>query len=306
MCSTAFMDKIDTIRAFNRFYTNQIGLLGAVGLEGLSYTEARVLFEIGSQEEPNARELVRLLALDEGYISRVIKSLERRRLIERFPSPDDGRVNILRPTKEGKIGYDTLVCRAKDAVKEMISGLSGATIDQLLETLVTAQGVLSWPNVPKPEIREIGTGDVGWVIKRHGELYAANEDFDISFEALVAKIMSEFIEKRQTPKEKGWIANSNGLRLGCVFVVADDDSTARLRLMLVEPFARGEGVGQLLIGTAIDHARGKGFDKMVLWTEQGFEAACRLYARNGFKLKDSQPDEMFGRQVINQTWELEL
>ena len=300
------MDKIDTIRAFNRFYTNQIGIVGAVGLGGLSYTEARVLFEIGSQEEPNARELVSLLALDEGYVSRVIRALERRKLIERFPSADDGRVKILRLTKEGQIGHDTLVRRAKDAVKEMISGLPNATIDQLLETLVTAQGILSWPQVPKPEIREIGPGDVGWVIKRHGELYAASEGFDISFEALVAKIMSEFIEKRQTQMEKGWIANSQDLRLGCVFVVADDASTARLRLMLVEPFARGKGVGQLLIGTAINHARSQGFDKMVLWTEQGFEAACRLYARNGFKLRDSQSDQMFGRQVINQTWELEL
>lgn len=300
------MDNIETIRAFNRFYTNQIGLLGTVGLDGLSYTEARVLFEIGDREMPNARKLVRHLALDEGYISRVIKTLVQRKLIERTPSPDDGRVNILRLTKEGQAGYDSLVQRANGSVKEMLAGLPDSTIDQLLETLVTAQGILSWPNVPQPKIREIETGDIGWVTKRHGELYAANEGFDIRFEALVAKIMSEFVENRQTPEENGWIACSNGLRLGCVFVVADDTLTARLRLMLVEPFARGKGVGQALIETAIKHARAQGFKKMVLWTEQSFDAACRLYAKNGFQLMDSKADEMFGRKVVNQTWVLTL
>ena len=298
------MDNIETIRAFNRFYTNQIGLLGTLGLDGLSYTEARVLFEIGGRENPNARELVRLLALDEGYISRVIKTLVQRKLIERTPSPDDGRVNILQLTKNGQSGYDNLVQHANNSVREMLAGLPESTVDQLIETLVTAQGILSWPNVPQPTIRGIGTGDVGWVIKRHGELYGANEGFDLRFEALVAKIMSDFVENRQTPKENGWIACSNGLRLGCVFVVADDALTARLRLMLVEPFARGRGVGQALIETAINHARAQGFKKMVLWTEQSFDAACRLYAKNAFQLMDSKADEMFGRKVVNQTWAL--
>lgn len=298
------MNKIETIRAFNRFYANQIGIVGPLGLDDLSYTEARVLFEIGSQKDPTARKLVHLLALDEGYVSRIMKSLEKRKLIERSPSPNDGRVNLLHLTKGGQRAYDTLVQRAKDAVQEMIAGLPDPSIDQLLETLVTAQGILSWPEVSTPKIREIGTGDIGWVVKRHGEIYAEKEGFDISFEALVAKIMSEFIESRQTPRDNGWIADSEGLRLGCIFVVADDDTTARMRLMLVEPFARGRGIGQLLIETAIGHARRQGFDRMVLWTEQGFEAACRLYSRNGFRLTDSQPEKMFGRHVVNQTWEL--
>lgn len=300
------MEKINRIRAFNRFYTNQIGLLDRVRLDELNLTEARILYEIGSKEGSNARALAGQLGLDEGYLSRVIKGLEKRNLINRTPSSLDARIYQLGLSRSGLKSYDRLVKTAENAVLDMITALPDSTVDQMLESMDTVEGILSWPDLPKPRIREFKSGDLGWVIKRHGELYAANAGFDITFEALVAQIMYEFIEKGGQPKENGWIAESNGLRLGCVFMVADDSSTARLRLMLVEPFARGKGVGQTLIDTAINHARNQGFGKIVLWTQKGLEAACRLYERNNFRLKNSKPDKIFGQDVINQSWELLL
>lgn len=299
------MDTIETIRAFNRFYASQIGLLGQVGLDGLAYTETRILYEIGAMDGATARALVQLFGLDEGYVSRLIKGLEARDLIARTPDPADRRKNLLCLTAEGRDAYDRLVSKARTKIAHMIADLPSPTRDQLLTALTTAQGILSWPDVADPHIREIGTGDLGWVIQRHGALYAASEGFDISFEALVARILADFIGSRQ-PHDMGWISTSNGVRLGCVFVVGEDERTARLRLMLVEPFARGKGVGQSLVTTAIKHARDHGFEKMVLWTEQGFDAACRLYARNRFVLTESKQEQMFGRTVVNQTWELRL
>lgn len=300
------MQSIERIRAFNRFYTGQIGLLDRVNMTGLGLTEARILFEIGSQAKPNARMISNQLGLDEGYISRAIKGLETRDLIGKTPSPNDGRVNQLVLTRSGAQVYKRLVETAETAVRDMVSGLPDATLGQLLASMSTVKGILSWPNVAAPRIRDLHSGDIGWIIKRHGEIYSAEEAFDMTFETLVAKIVAEFMQDRRQPQENGWIAESDGLRLGCVFVVADDQHVARLRLMLVEPFARGKGVGQLLVDTAVQHARENGFDKMVLWTQQGLEAACRLYERNGFQVTDSQPGQIFGRDVINQSWEREL
>ncbi|MCP5082556.1 MAG: GNAT family N-acetyltransferase [Alphaproteobacteria bacterium] len=264
------------------------------------------MFEIGSQAKPNARMIASQLGLDEGYISRVIKGLEASDMIGRTPSPSDRRVNQLVLTRSGAQVYARLVETAEAAVRDMVSGLPDATLGQLLASMSTVKGILSWPNVAEPRIRDLRSGDIGWIIKRHGEIYSAEEAFDMTFEALVAKIVAEFMQDRRQPMENGWVAESDSLRLGCVFVVADDQRIARLRLMLVEPFARGKGVGQLLIDTALQHARKNGFEKMVLWTQLGLEAACRLYQRNGFQVIDSQPGEIFGRDVINQSWEREL
>ncbi|RYH09025.1 bifunctional helix-turn-helix transcriptional regulator/GNAT family N-acetyltransferase [Tropicimonas sp. IMCC6043] len=300
------MDKIGRIRAFNRFYTTRIGLLDRVSFDGLGLTNARLLFEIGSRERTSARELAGVLGFDEGYMSRVIKKLERRGLITRTPSPRDARVNLLGLTEDGRTTFARLVRTASEAVGEMIATLPDATVDQVLEAMNTIEGVLSWPPEAEVRIREIETGDIGWIIKRHGELYAASEGFDMSFEALVAGILSGFVANREEPAEKGWIAESEGLRLGSVFVVREDDTTARLRLMLVEPFARGKGIGQMLVDTAIRHARAQGFETMVLWTQQGLESACRLYERNGFRLVVSKPARAFGRDAVDQSWELRL
>lgn len=300
------MDMISKIRGFNRFFAGRIGLMGQVSHAGLSYTESRILYEIGTQPGQSARVLVRQFGLDEGYVSRVIKALDARGLIRRSPSPRDARVNLLDLTTAGAEAYQVLVTKAEDAVRHMIADLPGPSTDQVVEALMTVQAALSWPEGASPAIREIGTGDPGWVIKRHGELYAAQEGFDLSFEALVAQIVAEFVQTAQAPREKGWVAVSGDVRLGSVFVVAEDANVARLRLMLVEPFARGKGVGQMLVETAINHARGQGFERLVLWTQRDLKAACRLYARNGFDLVASETAELFGKKVENQTWELGL
>jgi DNA-binding MarR family transcriptional regulator/N-acetylglutamate synthase-like GNAT family acetyltransferase len=300
------MNQINRIRAFNRFYTNRIGLLDRVNTGGLNLTSARVLYEIGAEQKATARVLANRLGLDEGYLSRVINNLAKRGLIARKPCPQDTRKFHLSLTKAGQDIQVQLINSSQRAVEEMISELPAATISQILEAMATVQGAISWPAVEEPGIRKIETGDIGWIVKRHGELYASDEGFDINMEALTAKILTGFVERNDRPAEMGWIAHSEHMRLGCVFTMADSKSTARLRLMLVEPFARGKSIGQRLLDTAVGHAKDQGFKKMVLWTQQGLGAACRLYERNGFQLVDSKPDKMFGRDVTNQTYEIEF
>ncbi|GKY88690.1 GNAT family N-acetyltransferase [Sinisalibacter aestuarii] len=159
---------------------------------------------------------------------------------------------------------------------------------------------------PQAKVRPFASGDIDWIVQRHGALYAEDQGFDASFEALVAEILADFMARDRRPVENGWIMEADGARLGCVFVVAEDDETARLRLMLVEPGARGQGVGQSLLETAIDHARSQGFTHMVLWTQEALHAAVRLYARNGFRLVESATGVHFGREIVNQTWQRAL
>jgi DNA-binding MarR family transcriptional regulator len=300
------MKHVSRIRAFNRFYTNRIGLLDRVNTGGLNLTAARVLYEIGTEESTTAGVLANRLGFDEGYLSRVINSLAKRDLIKRHLSPHDNRKFELSLTKAGQVAQTHLISSSESAVEAMISELPKTTIGQILEAMGTVEGILSWPAGNTPSIREIKSGDIGWIIKRHGELYAADEGFNINLEALVAKILAGFVERNDRPAEMGWIIHSKDVRLGCVFSMADSKTTARLRLMLVEPFARRKSIGQRLLETAVGHAKDHRYKKMVLWTEQGLTAACRLYERNGFRLIDSKPDKMFGRDVTHLVYEIEL
>ena len=300
------MTDVQSIRAFNRYYATQIGLAGKLELAGLSYPQSRTLFEIGVTEGARARDIASDLGLDEGYVSRLVKGLEKRGLITREAHAEDARVQVLGLSDKGREVHSRMVVTAEEAVRAMIATLPQSSVTQLLEAMSTVRALLSWPDTSAPEIRGLQTGDAGWVVKRHGELYAESQGFDLSFEALVAKIMADFVETRAAPRDAAWVATSDGVRLGCVFIVGESESVARLRLMLVEPFARGRGVGQSLVATAIDHCRAQGFEKIVLWTQKNLEEACRLYARNGFELTESKPDDMFGRSVENQTWELTL
>lgn len=299
------MNTIERIRAFNRFYTNRIGLLDQIPA-GLTLTEARILFEIGAAANVNARGLVRSLRLDEGYVSRVLKGLETRGFITRTRSTEDARVFLLGLTEQGVRQHEQLVGIARGAVARMLEPVPDVTSAQMIEAMSTIQTVLSWPSVPDAMIREIGTGDLGWVVRRHGELYAADLGFDMTFEALIGRIVADFVDERDPATEKGWISDCDGVRLGSVFIVSDGNGVARLRLMLVEPFARGKGIGQALLDTAIGHARDRGFEKIVLWTMADLDAAVRLYQRNGFRMQSSAPGEKFGRTMVDQSWELVL
>lgn len=315
------MGHIERIRAFNRFYAQEIGLLRQDLPRNISYSDARILYEIGEAEPARARDLAQGLRLDEGYMSRSVKSLAERGLLTREPSPQDARVMELRLTAQGQAVLDRVLDAARSAVEDMIAQVPEANVPALLEAMDTLKGVLGWPHVGAPGLRGFaqgptGDGDMGWVLKRNGELFSTSLSFDVGFQITVARILADFAQSQrdqarrlgdgQQTKDRGWIAEADGLRLGSVFLVEESPKVARLRLLMVEPFARGKGIGQSLVQATIDHAREQGFEEIVLWTLDRLEAAGRLYARSGFRLCESEPAVEFGQPLVNQVWRKSL
>jgi DNA-binding MarR family transcriptional regulator len=301
--------RVEAIRRFNRLFTRRIGVLRE-GLLHSSYslTEARVLFELANREELSASELVRELGLDPGYMSRTLGGLERQGLVEKVRSETDGRRRILSLTAEGEEAFEVLDSRSREEVSEMLGGLSEEEQRRLLEAMRTIEGIFekglkfSEPFVLRPH----EPGDMGWVVHRHGVLYAAEYGWDERFEALVARIVAGFIDGYDPKKERCWIAEMGGDRVGCVFVVKATDTVAKLRLLLVEPEARGVGLGSRLVEECIRFARNRGYEKLTLWTNSVLDAARHIYEEHGFVLVEEEEHHSFGHDLVGQNWELVL
>ena len=301
--------RVEAIRRFNRLFTRRIGVLRE-GLLHSSYslTEARVLFELANREELSASELVRELGLDPGYMSRTLGGLERQGLVEKVRSETDGRRRILSLTAEGEEAFKVLDSRSREEVSEMLGELSEEEQRRLLEAMRTIEGIFekglkfSEPFVLRPH----EPGDMGWVVYRHAVLYAAEYGWDERFEALVARIVADFIDGYDPKKERCWIAEMGGERVGCVFVVKAGDTVAKLRLLLVEPEARGVGLGSRLVEECIRFARNRGYEKLTLWTNSVLDPARRIYEEHGFELVEEEEHHSFGKDLIGQNWELAL
>jgi DNA-binding MarR family transcriptional regulator/GNAT superfamily N-acetyltransferase len=300
---------VDEVRRFNRFFTRRIGVLR----EGLlhspySLTEARVLFEVARGEDLTASELVRDLGLDPGYMSRILARFERGRLLERVPSEADGRRRLLRLTAAGEKAFSVLDRRSREEVAGMLEGLSEGDQERLLGATRTIEEVLGEdsPTPPPFLLRRHAPGDMGWVVGRHGELYAGEYGWDERFEGLVARIVADFVEGYDPDRERCWIAEASGRRVGCVFLVRESDEVAKLRLLLVEPDARGMGLGARLVEECVRFARERGYGKLVLWTNSVLTSARRIYEERGFKLVEEQDHHSFGADLVGQNWELEL
>jgi DNA-binding MarR family transcriptional regulator/GNAT superfamily N-acetyltransferase len=301
--------RVEAIRRFNRLFTRRIGVLRE-GLLHSSYslTEARVLFELANREELSASELVRELGLDPGYMSRTLGGLERQGLVEKVRSETDGRRRILSLTAEGEEAFEVLDSRSREEVSEMLGGLSEEEQRRLLEAMRTIEGIFekglkfSEPFVLRPH----EPGDMGWVVYRHGVLYAGEYGWDERFEALVARIVADFIDGYDPKKERCWIAEMGGDRVGCVFVVKATDTVAKLRLLLVEPEARGVGLGSRLVEECIRFARNRGYEKLTLWTNSVLDAARHIYEEHGFVLVEEEEHHSFGHDLVGQNWELVL
>ena len=301
--------KIAAIRRFNRFFTRQIGVLR----EGLlhtpySLTEARILFEIANNHDLSASDLSRELGLDPGYLSRILASLERRDLIEKTPSKSDARRRLLTLTPEGRDAFSLLDARSREEVAEMLGGLSEDEQQRLLDAMRTIERILDKGfKYSEPFfLRTHEPGDMGWVVHRHGVLYAQEYRWDERFEALVAKIVADFIDNLDPARERCWIAEMEGERVGCVFVVKASDEVAKLRLLLVEPKARGLGLGSRLVEECIRFARSRGYKTLTLWTNSVLDAARRIYEEKGFRLVEEEKHHSFGQDLVGQTWELSL
>ncbi|MBA1334948.1 MAG: Histone acetyltransferase HPA2 [Firmicutes bacterium] len=303
-------DRIDAVRQFNRFFTRQTGVLR----EGLlhspySLTEARILFELAHGEHLTATQLGRELGLDAGYLSRTLARFEQQGLIERVRAEHDGRQFLLNLTQEGRDAFSVLDRRAREEVSEMLNDLSEEDQQQLLKSMRTIQTILDRKSLKFSEpffLRMHEPGDMGWVIHRHGVLYAKEYGWDERFEALVAQITAEFINNYNPERERCWIAEMNGEIVGSVFVVQKDEEVAKLRLLLVEPKARGLGLGTRLVHECIRFAKRVGYRKLVLWTNSVLLEARHIYRKAGFTLVEEEAHHSFGKDLIGETWELIL
>jgi DNA-binding MarR family transcriptional regulator/N-acetylglutamate synthase-like GNAT family acetyltransferase len=301
--------RIDAVRRFNRFFTRRIGVLR----EGLLHTpypltEARILFEISRRAEVAASDLSRELGLDPGYLSRILARLEQKGLIDKVRSETDARRRLLLLTPQGQDAFSLLDSRSREEVAEMLCELSEGDQRRLLEAMQTIEGVLDKGfKFSEPFfLRQHRPGDMGWVVHRHGVLYAWEYGWDERFEALVAQIVADFVNNYDAARERCWIAEMSGEIVGCVFLVRASDTVAKLRLLLVEPEARDLGLGTRLVEECISFARQSGYTTLTLWTNSVLDAARRIYEKHGFKLVEEEEHHSFGQDLVGQNWELTL
>jgi len=304
---------VPAIRAFNRFYTRHIGLLQQGLLESeFSLTEVRLLYEIAHRPNITARVLCSELSLDPGYLSRILAKFQKRGWIHRTTSPVDGRQVLLSLTSKGFAGFQPLDERSSQQVKQMLSNVAPDARQQLAGAMGQIEKILSAKSGEREHgepylLRMHQPGDMGWVIFRHGVLYSEEYGYDERFEALVAEICAEFIQKFDAKHERCWIAEKNGERIGSVFLVRKSAAVAKLRLLLVEPSARGLGLGKRLVEECVRFARQVGYKKIVLWTQRELKAARGIYQHAGFRLVAEEKHDSWNRKaMVAETWELKL
>jgi DNA-binding MarR family transcriptional regulator/GNAT superfamily N-acetyltransferase len=309
MLNTVPDERIQAVRQFTRFYTKQIGVLqeGLLG-SNFSLTEARVLYELAHREDSTASDIGNNLGLDAGYLSRILSRFVAKRLIRRERSRNDGRHFDLSLTAKGRSLFESLNRQSSVQVAEMLNRLSDSEQKILVQALQQVERTLAKPKGDSSALvlRAHRAGDIGWVIQRHGALYTQEYGWDESFEALVAEIAAQFIKNFDPRREHCWIAECHGEPVGSIFLVKHTDEVAKLRLLLVEPHARGLGVGSRLVEECIQFARSAGYRKMVLWTQSILTPARKIYERAGFKLVKEEPHHSFGTDLVGETWELEL
>lgn len=300
--------QVKAVRAFNRFYTQRIGVLKRYLDTDFTLTEVRVLYELAHRPPLTARELVHDLELDAGYLSRILRRFEDRGWLARETAPHDARQALLRLTEEGYATFAPLQQKSREETAALLAAVAPAERPRLIGALQTVHRLLQPTGATQRRVtlRDPRPGDLGWVVQVHGELYAREYGFDAGFEALVADIAAKYLRDFDPQAEKGWIAEVDGERAGCVFVVRKSPTVAQLRLLLVCPQARGLGLGARLTDACIAFARARGYRKMVLWTQSNLVAARAIYASRGFVLKHSEDNAAFGQQLVSETWELKL
>ena len=309
MRPTVSDERVQAVRQFSRFYTKRIGALHErlLGSE-YSLTEVRVLYELAHSEHCTASAICDVLGLDPGYLSRILRHFVARKLIVRERSRDDARHFGLRLTPKGRSVFGSLDQESSTQVAEILRDLPENRQSQFVKALREAEDALSGDSnqPPKLILRSHQPGDMGWVIHRHGVLYAQEYGWDETFEALVAEIAAQFIKNFDPKREHCWIAELNGEPVGSVFLVKHTEEIAKLRLLLVEPAARGLGIGRRLVEECVQFAGDCSYRKITLWTQSILSAARKTYERAGFRLVKSEPNHAFGAELVAETWELEL
>ena len=307
-------DEITAFRRFNRLYTRFIGTLQ----EGLldtphSLSEARVLYELATRQRPFAKEIGQELGMDAGYLSRVLSKFQAAGLLKRAASPEDGRQTQLTLTKEGRAAFRNLNARSDRQAGSILGGFAPASRSNLIRSMRTIEDILNTTDEKRTAaksftLRPHRPGDMGWVVHREGSLYAQEYGWNETFEALAARVVADFVDRFNPACERCWIAERDGESLGHIFLVKhpEREGVAKLRLLLVEPSARGMGVGHTLVAECVRFAREAGYRKITLWTQSILTAAHRIYQQAGFRLVHEDPHHSFGKDLIAQTWELDL
>jgi len=305
----ALADDIAAFRGFNRLYTRFIGTLqeGLLNTE-FSLTEARVLYELATREAPRAKEVLEELEIDPGYMSRLLRKFERAGMLKRKASSEDGRFAELALTQRGRAAFRKLDALSDQQADSVLGRLPHADRARVIDAMRTIENVMVTPHqAPRMcVLRQHRPGDMGLVVSREGAVYAEQFGWDQTFEALVARIVADFITNFDPDRERCWIAEKDGQSMGHVFLVKHPEElgTAKLRLLLVEPGARGMGLGSILVNECISFAKSVGYRKIVLWTQSMLVSAHRIYAAAGFRLVDEAPHHSFGKDLVGQTWEL--
>lgn len=309
MSNDSLAQRAAAVRHFNRFYTRQIGVLARDYLDSpFSLTEARVIYELAHRGQASPGVLAAELALDTGYMSRIVRDFVKQELITRETDPRDGRQAILRLTERGRAAFAMLNERSQRDFEAMLATHSEASQARLLEAMRAIESILS-PEAARPAppvLRAPLAGDMGWVVSRHGALYAAEYGWNMEFEAMVAEIAAKFLRDFDPSRERAWIAERGGERVGSVLVIAQSRRVAKLRLLFVEPQARNSGLGRRLVAEAIRYSRAVGYRRLVLWTNDILHAARRLYEEAGFVLEREEPHHSFGTRLVGQYWALAL
>ncbi|RIQ25098.1 bifunctional helix-turn-helix transcriptional regulator/GNAT family N-acetyltransferase [Jiangella rhizosphaerae] len=303
-------DQVTAVRQFNRFYTTVMGFLDQGLLRSrFSLTEARILFELAQRDVTEVGALRDALGIDAGQLSRTLARFESAGLVERSRSEADGRKLLVAPTTAGREAFADLDTRSDQQAEELLAALPDDDRRRLVADLDSVRHLLSRRDAAAPRayvIRGLRPGDMGWVVQRNAVLYAREYGWDHTYEALVARIVADYAEHHDPRRENAWIAELDGRPVGAVFCVRKDDTTAQLRLLLVEPETRGSGLGTRLVGECIAFARAAGYSSMVLWTNDVLAAARRIYQKAGFELVEENRHHSFGHDLVGQIWRLEL
>ena len=300
--------RVAAVRRFNRLYTRRIGVLDEGHLHSpYSLTEGRVLYELAQRDGSTAGEVIRELGIDAGYLSRILRSFEERALIERRPSTKDRRQSLFSLTAAGRRAFEELDTGAAKEIATLLRTLPEQEQRDLLDAMQTIERLINRSGRPPSAVvlRDLRPGDLGWVVERHGALYAAEYGWDRRLEGLIAGIVAQFVRRHDPTCERAWIAERDGINLGTVFVVKHPERTgvAQLRLLLVEPSARGAGLGRRLVQECTRFARESGYHTIMLWTNSVLVSARKIYEAEGYRLVKEEVHNSFGPELVAQTWE---
>ena len=308
MVDPSLDERIAAVRRFNRFYTQRIGVLHEGWVNSpFSLAEARVLYELAHRDNPTATELANDLGLDTGYLSRILRTFETRGYIVKRVSDNDGRQSLISMTQRGRRAFSPVETHTNDEIGAVLTGLTTEAQTRLFAAMTTIENLLGGAEPKEPYVlRPPRAGDMGWIVARHGTLYAQEYGWNEHLEALTAEIVAAFVRHSDPTRERCWIAERDRENVGCVMLVKETPEVARLRLLLVVPAARGLGIGARLVDECVQFARNVGYRKITLWTHSVLTAARHIYRTTGFKLTSSETHDSFGQPIVGETWDLEL